>query len=226
MSIIPRGHAFPRRTSVYFIHMSRFMSRRMLAAEMTSGSALARRAPRSLGAAILGASQHRGLSTIKYETLAQPAPGSVFHHAFPVHDLEAAKAFYGGVLGCAEGRSSIKWQDYSLHGHQIVAVSASSKRGRLHHSPAVSRAVSLTARSRHPQHYAALGRRRLPVPRLLQSGGWRRGQSVRSVRGPPHSRAGSCLRLRRRSSTAFQSTDASAVFWGARRFRCRTLASP
>ena len=38
-----------------------------------------------------------------------------------VHDLDAAKDFYGGVLGCVEGRSSTKWQDYSLHGHQIVA---------------------------------------------------------------------------------------------------------
>jgi extradiol dioxygenase family protein len=44
-----------------------------------------------------------------------------FHHAFPVHDLEAAKHFYGTILGCAEGRSSTKWQDYSLYGHQIVA---------------------------------------------------------------------------------------------------------
>ncbi len=38
----------------------------------------------------------------------------------PVHDLDVAKEFYGNVLGCAEGRSSEKWQDYSLHGHQIV----------------------------------------------------------------------------------------------------------
>ena len=34
--------------------------------------------------------------------------------------LDAAKDFYGNVLGCKEGRSSEKWQDYSLHGHQIV----------------------------------------------------------------------------------------------------------
>jgi len=53
-------------------------------------------------------------------TLAKPAPGSPFHYAFPVHDLEAAKEFYGNVLGCVEGRSSEKWQDYSLNGHQIV----------------------------------------------------------------------------------------------------------
>jgi hypothetical protein len=51
---------------------------------------------------------------------AHPAPGSPFHYAFPVHDLEAAKDFYGRILGCQEGRASTKWQDYSLHGHQIV----------------------------------------------------------------------------------------------------------
>ena len=38
----------------------------------------------------------------------------------PVHDLGVAKEFYGNVLGCAEGRSGEKSQDYSLHGHQIV----------------------------------------------------------------------------------------------------------
>jgi hypothetical protein len=55
-------------------------------------------------------------------TLAQPAPGSPFHYAFPVHDLTMAKEFYGNVLGCIEGRSCLnKWQDYSLYGHQIVA---------------------------------------------------------------------------------------------------------
>ncbi|WP_174285691.1 VOC family protein [Sphingomonas bacterium] len=44
-----------------------------------------------------------------------------FHLAFPVHDLAAARAFYGGVLGCAEGRSSDRWIDFDLQGHQIVA---------------------------------------------------------------------------------------------------------
>jgi hypothetical protein len=56
-----------------------------------------------------------------YTILSEPAPGSPFHHAFPVHDLQLAKEFYGIVLGCVEGRSSTKWQDYSLHGHQLVA---------------------------------------------------------------------------------------------------------
>jgi extradiol dioxygenase family protein len=44
-----------------------------------------------------------------------------FHLAFPVHDLEVARAFYGGLLGCPEGRSSPEWVDFDLHGHQIVA---------------------------------------------------------------------------------------------------------
>lgn len=44
-----------------------------------------------------------------------------FHLAFPVHDLAAARAFYGGLLGCREGRSSDQWVDFDLHGHQIVA---------------------------------------------------------------------------------------------------------
>jgi extradiol dioxygenase family protein len=44
-----------------------------------------------------------------------------FHIAFPVHDLAAARVFYGGVLGCAEGRSAPEWIDFDLFGHQIVA---------------------------------------------------------------------------------------------------------
>jgi uncharacterized protein len=44
-----------------------------------------------------------------------------FHLAFPVHDLDAARAFYGGLLGCPEGRSSSEWIDFDLFGHQIVA---------------------------------------------------------------------------------------------------------
>ncbi len=43
-----------------------------------------------------------------------------FHLAFPVHDLAAAREFYGGVLGCPEGRSSDRWIDFDLYGHQIV----------------------------------------------------------------------------------------------------------
>ncbi len=45
---------------------------------------------------------------------------NLFHLAFPVHDLDAAREFYGGVLECDEGRSSDCWIDFSLYGHQIV----------------------------------------------------------------------------------------------------------
>ena len=44
-----------------------------------------------------------------------------FHLAFPVNDLAAARAFYGDLLGCPEGRSSDEWVDFDFHGHQIVA---------------------------------------------------------------------------------------------------------
>jgi extradiol dioxygenase family protein len=44
-----------------------------------------------------------------------------FHLAFPVRDIEEARAFYGGVLGCPEGRSAPDWIDFDFHGHQIVA---------------------------------------------------------------------------------------------------------
>lgn len=53
-----------------------------------------------------------------------------FHLAFPVHDLAAARAFWGGAMGCPEGRSSDEWIDFDFYGHQIVA----------HHVPGVDRA--------------------------------------------------------------------------------------
>ncbi|HUR90922.1 MAG TPA: VOC family protein [Ramlibacter sp.] len=50
-----------------------------------------------------------------------PFPLSPFHLAFPVHDLGAARRFYGDLLGCQEGRSSDEWIDFNFYGHQIVA---------------------------------------------------------------------------------------------------------
>jgi extradiol dioxygenase family protein len=44
-----------------------------------------------------------------------------FHLAFPVDDLDAARRFYGELLGCPEGRSADEWIDFNLYGHQIVA---------------------------------------------------------------------------------------------------------
>ena len=45
---------------------------------------------------------------------------NLFHLAFPVHDLDVAREFYGGVLECEEGRSADRWIDFDLFGHQIV----------------------------------------------------------------------------------------------------------
>jgi extradiol dioxygenase family protein len=57
-----------------------------------------------------------------------------FHLAVPVTDLAAARAFYGGVLGCAEGRSSERWIDFDFAGHQLV-VHRVDAMPALHHNP-------------------------------------------------------------------------------------------
>ncbi|MEJ5125930.1 VOC family protein [Comamonas sp. MYb21] len=44
---------------------------------------------------------------------------SAFHFAFNIRDLDQARAFYGGVLGCVEGRSTDTWVDFDFFGHQI-----------------------------------------------------------------------------------------------------------
>ena len=43
-----------------------------------------------------------------------------FHLAIAVRDIDEARAFYGGLLGCAEGRSDEDWVDFDLFGHQLV----------------------------------------------------------------------------------------------------------
>jgi extradiol dioxygenase family protein len=58
-----------------------------------------------------------------------------FHLAFPVHDLAAARAFYGGLLGCPEGRSAADWVDFDFYGHQIVAHLAPDSTPRGHSNP-------------------------------------------------------------------------------------------
>ncbi len=42
-----------------------------------------------------------------------------FHFAFHVTNLDEARAFYGGVLGCPEGRSTESWLDFDFFGHQL-----------------------------------------------------------------------------------------------------------
>jgi extradiol dioxygenase family protein len=66
----------------------------------------------------------------------QPLPP--FHLAIPVHDLAAARAFYGGLLGCPEGRSAACWVDFNLYGHQLVCHLVSPEAGQAaawHHNP-------------------------------------------------------------------------------------------
>jgi len=57
-----------------------------------------------------------------------------FHLAIPVHELAAARSFYGGLFGCAEGRSSAEWVDFDFFGHQLVAHLDPSKRKHVHHN--------------------------------------------------------------------------------------------
>jgi hypothetical protein len=59
-----------------------------------------------------------------------------FHIAFPVDDLDAARGFYGATLGCPEGRSSARWIDFDLFGHQIVAhLKPAAAKSSAHHNP-------------------------------------------------------------------------------------------
>lgn len=51
----------------------------------------------------------------------QPDTLAPFHLAFPVRDLEEARRFYTGLLGCSSGRESDRWIDFNFFGHQLVA---------------------------------------------------------------------------------------------------------
>ena len=68
-----------------------------------------------------------------------------FHLAIKVTDLEAARAFYTGLLGCAEGRSAETWVDFNFFGHQLVCHLSPPDRTRdgaaTHHNPVDGRAV-------------------------------------------------------------------------------------
>ncbi|MGB8326238.1 MAG: VOC family protein [Steroidobacteraceae bacterium] len=83
-------------------------------------------------------------------------PLAPFHLAIPVHDLAAARAFYGGSLGCPEGRSSAAWVDFDFFGHQLVA----------HLDPA-----------KRPVHFNDVDGKDVPVPHfgiVLEWGAWQR----------------------------------------------------
>ena len=55
-----------------------------------------------------------------------------FHLAMPVDDLDAARHFYGEVLGLEQGRSSETWIDWNLRGHQFVTHVAPERAQRIH----------------------------------------------------------------------------------------------
>ena len=76
---------------------------------------------------------------------------SPFHLAFPVHDLQAARDFWGGVMGCPEGRSSADWVDFDFYGHQIVA----------HVAPS---AVAAQAQGHNAQAHNLVDGHDVPVP--------------------------------------------------------------
>ena len=62
-------------------------------------------------------------------TAAAQKPVPPFHLAFPVKDIAEARRFYGGLLGCSEGRSAVTWVDFDFFGHQIVAHLAPEETG-------------------------------------------------------------------------------------------------
>ena len=64
-----------------------------------------------------------------------------FHLAIPVKNLSGAREFYGGVLGCSEGRSSKSWVDFNLFGHQVVAHLDPAMVSQPHHNPVDGDAV-------------------------------------------------------------------------------------
>src|ERR1700759_1543239 len=64
-----------------------------------------------------------------------------FHLAFPVRDLSEARAFYGDLLGCPEGRSSKDWVDFDFFGHQIVAHLSPNEVGHKEHNHVDGEAV-------------------------------------------------------------------------------------
>jgi extradiol dioxygenase family protein len=69
------------------------------------------------------------------QVVSSPARPIPFHLAFPVRDIAEARAFYGDLLGCPEGRSAPEWVDFNFYGHQIVAHLAPEECGTKGASP-------------------------------------------------------------------------------------------
>ena len=58
-----------------------------------------------------------------------------FHLAIKVRDVGEARSFYGGLLGCPEGRSAETWVDFDFFGHQLVCHQAPDAATGVHHNP-------------------------------------------------------------------------------------------
>lgn len=71
-----------------------------------------------------------------------------FHLAVPVRDIAESRAFYGGVMGFSEGRSSEEWIDWNMYGHQLVT----------HLNP------NLGGDGKVPLHYNGVDGKGVPVP--------------------------------------------------------------
>jgi uncharacterized protein len=95
-----------------------------------------------------------------------------FHLAFPVTSLAKARAFYGDLLGCPEGRSSPDWIDFDLYGHQIVAHLAPDEAGHRVTSEVDGDAVPV-------RHFGVV----LPMPEWDAL-----AAKLRAARGPLHHR--------------------------------------
>src|SRR5450631_3364164 len=86
---------------------------------------------------------------------------SPFHLAVQVRDIGEARKFYGGVMGCAEGRSATRWVDFDFFGHQLVC----------HLNPA------LGAQGVIASHYNPVDGDQVPVPHfgvVLPMDAWQR----------------------------------------------------
>jgi uncharacterized protein len=82
-----------------------------------------------------------------------------FHVAVQVRDIDEARRFYGGTLGCAEGRSADDWVDFNLYGHQFVC----------HLNPYLGR------NGRLPSHFNTVDGHGVPVPHcgvVLEGEAW------------------------------------------------------
>lgn len=64
-----------------------------------------------------------------------------FHLAVPVHHLQTAREFYRDILECEEGRSSDKWVDFNLFGHQFVIHETGEKVREVQHNAVDGHAV-------------------------------------------------------------------------------------